>query len=186
MSCLAMSTQPKFWENARTILETKIIWWNVLLVENMKHNLLSVIQMCNQGHILIFNLKEYEIRKEGQGILVATTTRTPNNIYILNEIGKESCCLGNEDESWLGTRECAIYTMTILSISARSKLSQKCLKLQKQPILCANIVSMENKQRLNSRQRNNLHQNHWKMYTLIFMALAKTTKNIEEDYEEQG
>jgi hypothetical protein len=26
---------------------------NVLLVENMKHNLLSASQMCDQGHILV-------------------------------------------------------------------------------------------------------------------------------------
>jgi hypothetical protein len=32
---------------------------------------------------------------------VATTIRTPNNIYILNEIGKEIICLGKENESWL-------------------------------------------------------------------------------------
>jgi hypothetical protein len=37
---------------------------NVLLVENMKHNLLSVSQMCDKGHRLIFNSKECEIRKE--------------------------------------------------------------------------------------------------------------------------
>ena len=55
---------------------------NVLLIENMKHNILSVIQMCDQGHILIFNSKECEIREEGSDILVATTTRTPNNTYI--------------------------------------------------------------------------------------------------------
>jgi hypothetical protein len=30
---------------------------NVILVENIKHNLLSVIQMCDQGHTLIFNSK---------------------------------------------------------------------------------------------------------------------------------
>jgi hypothetical protein len=36
---------------------------NVLLVENMKHNLLSVIQMCDQGHILVFDSKKCEIRK---------------------------------------------------------------------------------------------------------------------------
>ena len=30
---------------------------NVLLVDNMKHNLLSVIQMYDQGHELIFNSK---------------------------------------------------------------------------------------------------------------------------------
>jgi hypothetical protein len=74
---------------------------NVLLVENMKHNMLSVSQMCDQGHTLLFNSKKCEIRKEGSGKLVATTIRTPNNIYILNEIGKERCCLGKENESWL-------------------------------------------------------------------------------------
>jgi hypothetical protein len=30
---------------------------NVLLVENMKHNLLSVSQMCEHGNTLIFNSK---------------------------------------------------------------------------------------------------------------------------------
>ena len=67
----------------------------------MKHNLLSVSHMCDQGHILIFNSKECEIREEGSNRLVETTTRTPNNIYILNEIRKESCCLGKEDEGWI-------------------------------------------------------------------------------------
>ena len=67
----------------------------------MKQNLLSVRQMCDQGHILIFNSKDCEIRKEGTNILVATIARTPNNIYILNDIGKDSCCLAKEDESWL-------------------------------------------------------------------------------------
>jgi hypothetical protein len=33
--------------------------------------------------------------------LVATAIRTPNNIYILNEIEKKKCCLGKKDESWL-------------------------------------------------------------------------------------
>jgi hypothetical protein len=32
---------------------------------------------------------------------VAKATRTPNNIYILNEIKEEVCCVGKEDESWL-------------------------------------------------------------------------------------
>jgi hypothetical protein len=40
---------------------------NVLLVEDMKHNLLSVSQMCDQGHKLTFNSKKCEIRKKVQG-----------------------------------------------------------------------------------------------------------------------
>ena len=55
---------------------------NFLLVDNMKHNLLSVSQMCDQGHELIFNSKGCQIRKQGSRKLVATTTRTPNNIYV--------------------------------------------------------------------------------------------------------
>jgi hypothetical protein len=36
---------------------------NVLLVKDMKHNLLSVIQMCDQGHKVTFDSKKCEIRK---------------------------------------------------------------------------------------------------------------------------
>jgi hypothetical protein len=36
---------------------------NVLLVEDMKQNLLSVSQMCDQGHKLTFDSKKCEIRK---------------------------------------------------------------------------------------------------------------------------
>jgi hypothetical protein len=36
---------------------------NVLLVEDMKHNILSVIQMCDQGHTLRFDSDKCEIRK---------------------------------------------------------------------------------------------------------------------------
>jgi hypothetical protein len=37
---------------------------NVLLIEDMKHNLLSVSQMCDQGHKLVFESHKCEIRKE--------------------------------------------------------------------------------------------------------------------------
>jgi hypothetical protein len=67
----------------------------------MKHNLLSVSQMCDQGHKVTFDSQKCEIRREGLGKLVSTTTRTSNNIYVLSEIGNEKCFLGKEDESWL-------------------------------------------------------------------------------------
>jgi hypothetical protein len=70
---------------------------NVLLVEDMKHNLVSVIQMCDQGHKIVFDSQKCEIRKEGSGRLIATTVRTSSKIYVLSEIGNETCCLGKED-----------------------------------------------------------------------------------------
>jgi hypothetical protein len=60
--------------------------------------------MCDQGHKLIFDSEKCEIRKEGLRKFVATIIRTPNNIYILNEIGKERCFLGRKNESWLWHR----------------------------------------------------------------------------------
>jgi hypothetical protein len=49
---------------------------NVLLIENMKHNLLSVSQMCDQGHVLMFTSKDCKIQREESRKLVATTSRT--------------------------------------------------------------------------------------------------------------
>jgi hypothetical protein len=57
---------------------------NVLLVENLKPNLLSVSQTCDQGHIFIFDSKKCEIRKEDLGKPVVVAPRTPRNVYILN------------------------------------------------------------------------------------------------------
>jgi hypothetical protein len=74
---------------------------NVLLVEDMKHNLLSVSQICDQGHKVTFDSQKCEIRKDGSGKLIATTTRTSSNIYVLSETGNGKCCLGKAYESWL-------------------------------------------------------------------------------------
>jgi hypothetical protein len=77
---------------------------NVLLVEDIKHNILSVSQMCDQGHKVTFDSQKCEIRKEGSRKLVTTASRTSNNIYVLSKIGNQKCCLGKEDESWLWHR----------------------------------------------------------------------------------
>jgi hypothetical protein len=74
---------------------------NVLLVENLKPNLLSVIQTCDQGHILIFYSQKCEIRKEGSGKLVAIAPRTSSNVYILDIKEEEECYMSQVDESWL-------------------------------------------------------------------------------------
>jgi hypothetical protein len=57
---------------------------NVLLVEDLKHNLLSVSKMCDQGYTLTFDSRRCKIKKEDSGRLVATATRRPSNIYILD------------------------------------------------------------------------------------------------------
>ena len=77
---------------------------NVLLVENPKPSLLSVSQTCDQGHICIFDSKKCEIRRKDSGKLVGTTSRTPENVYILNTKLDEECHINLVDESWLWDR----------------------------------------------------------------------------------
>ena len=72
---------------------------NVLLVENMKPSLLSVSQTYDQGHICIFDSKKCEIRRNDSGKLVGTTSRTPENVYILNTKLDEECHMNLVDES---------------------------------------------------------------------------------------
>ena len=49
---------------------------NVLLVEAMEHNLLSVSQTCDKGRYMIFYSKGCQIRDVRSDKLVGTTTRT--------------------------------------------------------------------------------------------------------------
>ena len=74
---------------------------DALLVDGLKHNLLSVIQICDQGHKVVFSTKDCEIRNSTSGKLVAKGVRTPDNIYILNKIEENKCYLGQTNESWL-------------------------------------------------------------------------------------
>ena len=75
---------------------------NVLLVKNLKPNLLSVRQTCDQGHICIFDSKKCEIRRKDSGKLVGTIVRNPSNVYILEK--EEKCDMSQIDESWLWHR----------------------------------------------------------------------------------
>ena len=67
---------------------------NVSFFEGLKHNLLSVNEICNQGHTPTFNSKNCEIIKKISGKLVAITIRTLDNVYILNKMDKEKCRMG--------------------------------------------------------------------------------------------
>ena len=78
---------------------------NVLYVKNLKHNLLNVSQLCDQGHTLAFDSKKCERRSVKYGRLVVTTFRTPNNIYSLDEVNGVKYYMGQIDQRWSWHRE---------------------------------------------------------------------------------
>ena len=67
-------------------------------MEDLKSNLLSVSQTCDQGHICTFDSEKCEIGKKDSGRLVGTTIRNSSNVYILEN--EEQCYMSMIDESW--------------------------------------------------------------------------------------
>ena len=85
------------------IVNDKIKEENVLLVENIKPNLLSVSQTCDQGHICIFELEKCEIKNKKLGKVFGISMRNTNNVYILET--ENQGYLSMVDESWLWHRK---------------------------------------------------------------------------------
>jgi len=83
------------------INDGKIRSEEVLFVIRLKHSLLSVSQICDRGHDVIFKKHGCEIRRANSGRLVAVGTRTFGNLYTLTKTSNGSCLLKNEDEDWL-------------------------------------------------------------------------------------
>jgi hypothetical protein len=75
----------------------------VLFLDGLKHNLLSVSQVCDRGCEVVFTSKDCKINSVNLGQLVAKGIRTKNNVYVLKE-EKEECYLSKYDESWLWHR----------------------------------------------------------------------------------
>eukprot|EP00253_Pinus_taeda_P017372 PITA_17372 len=76
---------------------------NVLYVDGLKHNLLSVSQMCDNGTEVIFRSDGCRVHDLDTGRTVIEGKITPNNLYIFEE-GEQQCYLSKNDEHWLWHR----------------------------------------------------------------------------------
>jgi hypothetical protein len=67
------------------------------MVYNMKHNFLSVSQMCDRGYEEVFTSKDCKVKNVNSGQVVDKYIRTNNNACVLEEDRKE-CHLRKHDE----------------------------------------------------------------------------------------
>ena len=88
-------------------LKEKVNAGNVMYVDGLKHNLLSVIQMCDQGNEVVFRSNECVIRELDTREIVIKGTRTPNNLYILKG-GVKQCYLRKMMNTVYGTEDWGI------------------------------------------------------------------------------
>eukprot|EP00253_Pinus_taeda_P033110 PITA_33110 len=84
-------------------LKEKVKAGNVMYVDGLKHNLLSVSQMCDQGTEVIFRSNGCIVRELDIGKTVIRGIRTPNNLYVLKG-EQQQCYLSKNDEHWLWHR----------------------------------------------------------------------------------
>src|SRR3954468_4810424 len=77
---------------------------NVLLVEGLTHNLLSISQLRDNGYDIIFNQKSYKAVSQKDGSILFTGKRK-NNIHKIDlcelKTKKVTCLLSVNDEKWV-------------------------------------------------------------------------------------
>lgn len=73
---------------------------NMLYVEGLKNNPLSVSQMCDNGYNMKFKSKEFEIHNMKNGKLVGKEIKTHNNVYVFDE-SNARYYLSKMNEAWL-------------------------------------------------------------------------------------
>ena len=75
-----------------------------------------------------FNSTKCEIRKDTYGKIVATASRAPNDIYVLDEVTK-ACLLAKEDESWLWHKRMGHINFENIVRISKKKVVREILKI---------------------------------------------------------
>jgi len=89
---------------------------DVLYVEGLKHNLLSINQLCDKGYQVIFKSNSCEICLPNSKEVMLIGKRI-NNVYLLDisSLCSIGCLLSKHDESWLWHRRIAHIHMNHLN-----------------------------------------------------------------------
>src|ERR1044072_9262210 len=96
---------------------------NVILVEGLMHNLLSISQLADNGHDVIFNQKSCQVVSQKDGSILFNGTRK-NNIYkiSMSYLVKQNakCLLSVNEEQWVWHRK--LGHVSLRRISQLNKL----------------------------------------------------------------
>ena len=95
---------------------------NVLLVKNLKHNLLSISQLCDKGFKISFSENKCSISDQNQNLIFEGNR--DRNIYILNmkiNHNSDMCLIAKENDPWLWHKRSVILTSK-LSINFRKTI----------------------------------------------------------------
>lgn len=98
---------------------------DVLLVDGLKHNLLSISQLCDKGHKVVFKHDICEVVNNASNDVVFVGYRHSNIYKVdLNCMTKDNLCLvsTNNDDCWLWHRRLGHTSMSIISKLSKRNL----------------------------------------------------------------
>ena len=90
---------------------------NVLLVEGLKQNLLSVSQLCDKGYLVSFDSKKCLIEHKNDTNIKHIGYRV-NNVYMIDlsqKLDNNKCFLSKDDDPWLWHKRIAHINMEHLN-----------------------------------------------------------------------
>jgi hypothetical protein len=99
---------------------------DVLLVDGLKHNLLSVSQMCDRGCEEVFTSKDCKVKNVNSGQVVAKGIRTDNNVDI-----ESSPASKEEDSDTIKECSVSIYPMEEVEEESCHKMEAEVVNLRK-------------------------------------------------------
>src|SRR3954468_11331563 len=103
---------------------------NVQYVEGLKHNLLSISQLCDDGYEVSFNQNSCIVKIPSSDKILFLGKRHKNlYIFYLDDLSSESCLLSKEKDKWLWHRRCGHTSMKNISILSKLDLVRGLPKL---------------------------------------------------------
>ena len=97
---------------------------NVCLVENLKHNLISISQLCDKGYKVIFDKFSCVIENSCDGKILFVGNRC-GNVYIIDiECAStlDKCFSALHDDNWLWHRRLGHASMDLISNISKNDL----------------------------------------------------------------
>jgi hypothetical protein len=141
----------------------------VIFVKDVKHNLLSVSNMCDQGQTLTLDSQECKIRKESSGKLVTKAIRTQNNVYIIDEVNGEKRFMGQTDEIWLWHKRMGHMNFENLVKINTKQAIRDMPKITKPSNTICKQCQHGRLSRMSFKTKNIQRPNHWRLCIHISM-----------------
>jgi hypothetical protein len=143
--------------------------------------MLSVIQMCDQGHNVLFHSKGCKVMDANTGKIVVKAVITSGNVYVLEE-GKEKCCIDKNDESWIWKKRLGHISFNQLVKLGRKYVVRDIPKISKPKNIVYKSCQFGKQSRVQFKARENSTKQPLEMIDIYLCGPTSTKSPLGERY----